>query len=588
MCGILGLTHHNVTKAINDCGQMMEFIKHRGPDGQKIYSNDDIVLGHVRLSLVDLVSGDQPMHFESLSIVFNGEIYNHNELREELIKYGYEFLTTSDTEVVLKLFHYYGPSFVEHLNGIFAICIYSSETKKLIFARDFFGIKPLYYSLVDSEIVFASEYKTILKYFRLNNIEYIFNNKALSEFLIKGYISENKLVEETNEIDAGCVVEFSNGKMQKLFQLKSQVQKANQNKIEEALTSQIYAELQADVDIGVLLSGGVDSSLLTALASKRLSNIKTYSIGYQESSTYDESKYARIVANQFKCEHHEFLFTEKELLDQVPSLIACLDQPIYDVAMLPMLYLAENVKKDVKAVLSGDGGDELFGGYIQYRIIKYQKLMRLILFFEPLLKFVFPKVKLLHKLLTNIGMSQGPFFENQNLLTNKPEIRFRSFNDFKEIMKFDVENELKYKLLVKTDLTSMYKGLEIRVPFLNLELYNYSLSLKAKDLIDFFKGKVILRKILAKYLPPIIVNKRKVGFRVPIREWLLKENLRKEVHNNLESNYLIPNDVIKFETAVLLLKKNSKESDFSNQIFSLYILNKWIELNKFKNEHIAN
>lgn len=574
MCGFVGFVN-NPKISSNSLRFMLDSIKHRGPDGDGVFENDYFSLGHARLSLVDIVSGGQPMNYNQYTIVFNGEIYNHKELRSFLTEKKYFFNTSSDTEVVLKLYDYYKYNFIEHLNGIFSICIVNNETKELILARDYFGVKPLHYYSANGNFVFSSEQKAIFRFLKQNNIHYNFKDDALKEFLIHGYIVKNKIIDHIFEVDRGSVISILTNQINLKYKINVQKDRFNNDELKQILNDQIVRELDADVEIGVLLSGGIDSSLITALAAQRQEKLKTFSIGYKESNLYDESPYARIVAAKFNTIHHEFLFTQNDLLNQIPSLINCMDQPIYDPAMLPMLYLCENVKKEVKAALSGDGGDEIFGGYIQYRLFRYKWMFDLVLKFEKFLMPFLPKIKLLRNLLHNVGESRGPFYYSRDRLTAFESLPKSTFKDFRDVMKYDIDHELRYKLLVKTDLTSMYKGLEIRVPLLSTLIYSKSLGIKSNKLLNLFKGKILLRELLAEYLPSSIVNKRKVGFRVPLLEWISGGNLGESIEQELFNNLRIPPNIIS-QSEVNSILLNRKKGKFIDEIFSLYILNKWI------------
>lgn len=576
MCGIAGFIVNENIK-VESLDVMLNSIKHRGPDGSGRYVSEKVQLVHARLSLIDLENGGQPMEYDNLIIVFNGEIYNHKELRVILISQGYSFITNSDTEVLVKLYHSFGYEFVKYLNGIYSICIYDKTSDELIFARDYFGVKPFYVFDSGEYFVFASEFKAITEFLRCNDISYNFNNDALVEFLIAGYISYNQLVENIYALPSGTVFSLVGGKLNIKYKIDVIPLKGNISDIENSIRKQVELELHADVEVGILLSGGIDSSLLTALSTRSgKSRIKTFSIGYKESEIYNESVYARIVANKFNTNHFEFLFTENDLLEQLPDLIDCMDMPIYDPAMLPMLFLSKNVKKEVKAVLSGDGGDELFGGYIQYRLFQNKKYIRPITLLKPFFSHVFKRIELLASLMNNLGLHRGPFFYQQNRLRTKFKYPIHNFKNLHELMKYDVQYELKNKLLVKTDLTSMYRGLEIRVPFLNLELYSFSLNLKPRDYVSAFRGKIILRKILMKYLPNSIVNKPKKGFRVPILEWVSSGNLGIQVQNELQNDLNIPDSIIsKMQIDEMLQSRASGK--YSHELFSLYLLNAWIK-----------
>ena len=574
MCGLVGFINNDIFTD-DSLSLMLNSIRHRGPDGDGIFVNDFLSVGHARLSLVDIESGGQPMQYKHYTIVFNGEIYNHKEIRQFLIQKGYTFDTSSDTEVVLKAYDYYNYKFVDHLNGIFAIAIVNNDTNELILARDYFGVKPLHYYFINNIFLFSSEQKAIFEFLKHNNIEYNFNNDAIKEFLVYGYIVKNKIIKYIYEVECGTLISVKNNLIEYKYKIEVSKDKISKYELKDLLKNQISRELDADVEIGILLSGGIDSSLITALSSCTKKNIKTFSIGFKESSTYDESPFARIVANKFKTNHNEYFFTQEDLINQIPSLINCMDQPIYDPAMLPMLYLAEKVKKEVKAALSGDGGDEIFGGYLQYRLYKYRWLFNLIIRFEGLIRPIFPKIELLRNLLNNVGESRGPFYHTRDKIQNFISLPSPKFENFRDVMQYDIENELRYKLLVKTDLTSMYKGLEVRVPFLNTLIYSKSLSLNSNKLLNLFKGKIILRDLLSDFLPNSIVNKNKVGFRVPILEWISEGSLGDQIEVELLNDFRISPNIISINSVKEILSER-KNGKFVHEIFSLYILNKWI------------
>lgn len=447
MCGILGFYNPNEKVSDKILDKLINVLHHRGPDGDGKFLKNGYALGHVRLSLVDLATGSQPITFNKLTVVFNGEIYNHNELRLRLINSGYKFDTASDTEVLLKLFHQKGPECINDLNGIFAFAILNSNTNEVFLARDFFGVKPLYFLNSGLNFAFASEWKTIFEYLKEAKIPYSLNINALTEYLRSGYPQSERLINEIDSVPRGTMLKFSNGQYEPVYKIVAQnPTKSNVSDIEAALTKQVKLELEADVEVGILLSGGIDSSLITFLASKTQKQIKTFSIGYAESKRYDETKYSEIVAKKMATDHHVFYFNEDDLLTELPELINCLDQPIYDPAMLPLLFLSKKVKKHVKAVLSGDGGDELFGGYTHYRILKYKKLFSLI--HKPL-KLVAPnnnKVKVLGNILTDIHKPKGPFMYHPELLSFDRKQYTNTEKNWRETMQEEIDTTLQKKI----------------------------------------------------------------------------------------------------------------------------------------------
>lgn len=585
MCGIYGYRINEKTKGVSKLNDRLQYtIQHRGPDGEGLYKGSEYVLGHTRLSILDLEYGDQPMHNKSHHLIFNGEIYNHAELRDFLVSNGYSFKTTSDTEVVLKLFDHLGYKFIDRLNGIFSIVIYDEQKEELIICRDYFGVKPFYYFSKDDHFAFASEFKVLIAYLNVLNVSYAPEIDALKEYLIKGYINQYSLVDGVQTLEPGVVFSYTkkNG-LTKKFKIKpGETQASSSDDFLLEFSKQVNMELLADVDVGIMLSGGVDSSLITSLSSAKSDRIKTFSIGFHESSTYDESEFAREVSQKCKTEHYEFKFNEKDLLDQVEPLVSAMDLPIYDPAMLPLLYLSKKTKEHVKAALAGDGGDEFFGGYRHYQIEKFKFFFKLVnTCLKPFRPFV-PKLKVLDNLIKSNGRHKGPFSKTPEYVHDCPYFNSVPAKGFRNLMKFDVDNDLKDRLLIKTDICSMHYGLEVRVPFISRKIFAISRGMKTKDLITWRFGKIVLRRLLQRRLGDHIAYKNKKGFRVPIKEWVSKGNLGSIISHELKSNNLIPEDVMDSKHIKSLLMER-KSGNVSDQLFALYLLNRWLgKLNKIQ------
>jgi asparagine synthase (glutamine-hydrolysing) len=546
MCGIIGFIKTKQSKQIN-IENVLTSIYHRGPDEQNYYEDDNVVLGHTRLSIVDIKDGHQPYRYKNLVIVFNGEIYNHKTIRQDLEKKGYLFDTNSDTEVLLKAYDYYGNNFIDKLNGMYAFVIYDLKDNSFVISRDYFGIKPLYIYKYNDEFYFSSEVVSLLQLLKENNIKFELNYEAQKEYLKKGFISENTIIDGVSEIEKGILFRFSENNLTNLKTINF-VQDVNQS-LENLLIEELKEELEADVEVGVLLSGGIDSSILTALSSKIKNNISTFSVAFENKNLYDESKYAQEVAKKFNTIHHEFLFNEDKLLEYLPKLIEVIDLPIYDPAMLPMLFLSDNVSKRCKVVLSGDGGDELFSGYTHHRVLKY--------------KFFY---KTIHNILKKL-----------NILKNKNSTLLNLLNyaiNLDESIKYDQNIGLNTRLLRKTDLCSMRYGIEVRVPFLSKKIYNYAKKFKNEEFINLFYGKLPLRKLVATIINKDIAYKKKQGFRVPILEWVSIGKLGETIEYDLRNNLVIATNVInknKIDNYLINKEKYYKE------LFSLYLLNNWIK-----------
>lgn len=548
MCGIAGYykNQSNLDLQIDD---IFNTIKHRGPDGRGFFEDDHIVLVHTRLSIVDIEFGHQPYIFENYVIVFNGEIYNHNDLRRYLIKAGFSFDTKSDTEVLLKAYIHYGKDCLDYINGMYAFVIYNKEDKEIVFSRDHFGIKPLYFYHDKDCFYFSSEAKSLI--FMLNRAGIDCSIKANSqiEYLKEGCIIKSQIIENFKEVNQGTLFKYDKSSISKMHDMNFENVVIEDKSLEELLKLELEEELLADVEVGVLLSGGIDSSLITAISAKLRKNIKTFSISFENKKLYDESKYSQVVAKSFNTDHYEFLFSEDELLNYLPQLIESTDLPIYDPAMLPMLYLMDNVSDICKVVISGDGGDEIFAGYTHHRVLKYRRI------FTIISKF----------------LSIFNIFSNKN---NTLKSLLKLSPNLKDCIEYNQKVSLNHRLLRKTDLCSMRNGVEVRVPFLSNRIYKYSKKFNPKEFINIMYGKLPLRKLVKKHINSEIAFKKKQGFRVPIKEWVSEGELGKIIEQDLNNELYIDRKVISINSIQNFL--NNKEK-FYDELFSLYILNNWLK-----------
>lgn len=548
MCGIVGCIKNDENRI--DINFLLESIKHRGPDAQNYFENDFAMLGHTRLSIVDLENGHQPFEYKNYIIVFNGEIFNHKILREDLVKLGYIFKTNSDTEVLLKLYDCYKEKFVDKLQGFYAFVIYDKHEKEFIIARDYFGIKPLYIYSDRLEFLFSSEMLTLISLLKEKKIKYNLSKDAQIEFLDKGYIEKSNIVENTFELEKGFLFKYKDRVLTKLRAIDYSFDEINSHStLESVLKDELTQQLDADVEVGILLSGGIDSSLITAISSKIKNNIPTYSVAFEDNNLYNESVYSDFVSNTFNTNHKKFLFTEEVLFDYIPKLIETIDIPIYDPAMLPMLYLCDNVSKTSKVVLSGDGGDELFAGYTHHRVLKYKLLYKLILWLLKRTNLFLTKAKIIEEIIAK-------------------------HSDFKKSISHDLNKGLNLRLLRKTDLCSMRFGVEVRVPFLSKRVFNYSLKSNPRSYVDFFKGKKPLRKLVHKLINKEIAYKKKQGFRVPIKEWVSQGNLGILIEKELKKPLKIDKTIL---NQTDIKKYLSDKNRYYKELFSIFLLNSWIK-----------
>lgn len=543
-------------------------LSHRGPDDYGFYLNENIGLGHRRLKIIDLDTGKQPIYNENRKypIIFNGEIYNFLELKRDLISKGHKFSTKTDTEVIVHLYEEEKENCLNYLRGMFAFAIWDDEKKELFFARDRLGKKPFYYYLDNNRFIFASEIKAILK----NDISLQADKDAILDFFKYQFIPSPRTI--YREIKKLPPAHF--GKVgENLFSIRRYWDIPIKNdffkgrklaSIEEELESHLVEatkiRLISDVPLGAFLSGGLDSSLIVALMKKNSnSEVKTFSIGFKEKS-YDESLFSAKASQTIKTKHKKY-DVEYKIYEILQSIVNQFDEPFGDSSAIPTYYLSKYTKENVTVALSGDGGDELFGGYMRYiaqklgkkylkipsfiRRYGIEKLIHLL----PVTPGYYGK-NLSKKLKLFVNASQkidkGRFYlpqifkeeESKNIfnqnffalqeheyddLLYSEFIKTKHFDDLTRLMWFDLHYYLPDDILVKVDRMSMFHALEVRSPYLDHHVVEYVFNLPLEYKIKKYATKYILKKIGLKYLPPEIVFRKKQGFMVPLDVWFKSE-----------------------------------------------------------------
>lgn len=575
MCGICGW--YSRRNADEKClKEMTDSMLHRGPDdsGEKILTTWDgwsIGLGHRRLSIHDLSSaGHQPMSYlnDRVTVVFNGEIYNYLELKKELTDYS--FRSSSDTEVLLAAYVHWGVSFVNHLNGMFAIALFDSESEKLILARDRIGKKPLYYWIsAMGTLVFASELKPLMKY---PGFHPEINRDVLSRFLFQQYINApDSIFEGVSKLEPGGYLVYRKGKLEKesYWDISKRYREMREKPIHDyreakeglkkRLRKSVSERLFSDVPVGCFLSGGYDSSLVSAIAQETLGDVplKTFSIGVADGS-FDEAVFAKKIAAFLGTEHTEYYCSESDMLRLLPEVSKYFDEPFADSSQIPTMLVSKLAKKEVSVVLSGDGGDELFCGYNIYSDIRLEQLL------DPLGAVVYAAGKAMglekrfpypvraiaenrnKKTKTQAG---GLFYEkvisslvlpSGNPLSQKYEFddRYPEKNWQIRRMLLDMETYLPGDILCKVDRASMKYSLEARCPILDKEIIEYSFRLDHK--MKFYRGikKRILKDIAYEYLPRELLDREKSGFGIPYDSWMRKPVLSERIRGYAERGYL--------------------------------------------------
>lgn len=540
MCGITGIDWQD-KKLIQ---QMTDAIAHRGPDASKTYAKD-VSLGHRRLAIIDLSKdGIQPMKHLHYIIVFNGEIYNYKEIKRQLPEYT--FKTKTDTEVILYAYDKFKEKALEKLNGMFAFCIYNTKTKQFFLARDRFGIKPLYYTQTKKGFAFASEIKALLKIKNTKDI----SKEGLSEyFRYRFTLDQNTAYKNINKFLPGHFMLYDTKSRsvlayKKYYELKSKpitpsFAHAKKN-IRRLLEQSVQRRMIADVPVATLLSGGLDSTIITFLAKKHNPKLNTFSIGFD---TTNELSYANLVAKRLKTNHREFKITAKDALKHLRDIVYHMDEPIADPGFLPIYILSKHVSKYNKVVLSGDGADEIFLGYDRYKLFYYGSMLKHLAFF----KSKHPIIKQLHmmrnKSKQEIFANLSGIFTLQELkqmqiplpkktqFANKPLLTSASLYDIKYL--------LPNYFFMKADKMSSAFGLEQRVPFMDHELVNYVINLPNSYKLHFWDEKYILKQAFPD-IPKEVLQRRKHGFNVPIVHWFkneLGEHLQKIVKKNKHNLY---------------------------------------------------
>lgn len=570
MCGICGIAVSrggpHVSKEV--LRQMNQTITHRGPDEDGYYVNDKVGLASRRLSIIDLASGTQPIENEdgSIRIVFNGEIYNYKALRSYLEKHGHLFRTQSDTEVILHLYEEFGTDSLQHLDGIFGFAIWDEKKQELLLARDRMGIKPMYYThLPDWQFIFGSELKAVLAN---PAVERKIDLIALNEYLSYEYVpTPRTIIRNVWRLEAGHYLIFNRrGVETHAYDSLSFRQSESRPPVDwrdysaslySTLHSAVERELVSDVPVGVLLSGGLDSSTIAALMVDLYpGKVESFTIGFEEGS-FDESKYARQVAQHLNTTHNELVLTSRKAVDLVAEISNFVDEPFADSSIIPTYLLSRFARQKVKVVLGGDGGDELFAGYptvLSHRLIEYyERLVPWVLraYLAPRVmdrfKVSFDNISLdfrLRRFLAGRGVPLitrhqrwlGSFVDEEkaSLLQSwiQPVLRDTYFQSYEyarecdakiplnQILFNDLKTYLEGDILYKVDRASMAASLEVRVPFLNREVVHFANDLPLGLKLHNFTGKFLLKKMMKGRLPDEIINRTKKGFNMPVAYWL--------------------------------------------------------------------
>lgn len=609
MCGIVGIIYKDINRMCNEQTliAMRDAQFHRGPDEEGILIDGNAGLGHRRLSIIDLSSGRQPMTNEdgSLWIVYNGEIYNFKTLREDLLKKGHFIRSHSDTEVILHLYEEKGSACVDDLNGMFAFAIWDKNKRTLFMARDRMGEKPLYYVLTNEVFLFSSEIKSL---FKSGHLKAECNESSLYEYFLFRHISgEGTMFNGVKNLLPGHTLTLKDGALEiKRYWSPFPIYSRNEMKFEEAtehlshlLQDAVKIRMVSDVPLGTFCSGGVDSSLVTAIAARSVNHpINTFSVGFHEND-YDETSYARMVSKQYRTNHHEIKLDNKEFADLLPKMIWHNDEPLNFANSIHIYAISKLAKEYVTVVLTGEGADELFAGYPRYLVPKllatYQKLPTFIQkVFDAGLGLIsghraeklrtYSHYSMQDMLIYNASFLKRDFlsdifpkYHNEGFDFRKKSIIQGNAIGLDLITNLSILDQQTYlvSILMRQDKMSMAASVESRVPFLDYRLVEFANSLPEKFKIRRFMGKYILKKVAGGFLPDEVIHRRKSGFGVPLGGWLRENKGMGAIARSLLDDNVLGAIIEERHVKGIINEHTSGAGDHSELLWELINISLW-------------
>lgn len=599
---------------------MMNAISHRGPDDEGIYMSSQVGLGHRRLSIIDVNAGKQPISNEdgTVWVVYNGEIYNYKELRRKLLSQGHFLKTETDTEVIVHLYEELGEQFITSLRGMFAFAVWDEKTKTLLLARDRVGIKPLYYSITDKFIVFASEIKAILADPSIpREIDLDMINRFLTFYYMPGH---RTLLQNIHKLLPGYYLISREGKTEiKQYWDLTFPTTSPACSLEDAiarlntlLRETVQVHLLSDVPVGFLLSGGIDSTALLSFAAEESNrDISTFTIGFEGEKFADERPYARLAAKQFGTKHYETTITAKDFLDFLPQYVWHMEEPVCEPPAIALYYVSRLAKEHVKVLISGEGGDEAFAGYPNYRnfiwlerikkvfgpwnsfigtlmdkagrldkrLGKYSSLMTV-----PLEQYYYSRTSTpFHFLNSHTQEFYSRDFRERIDKNHSAEMLCRCFENVRgqdplvKMLYLDTKTWLPDDLLIKADKMTMANSVELRVPLLDHEVLEFAAGLPSSFKLRGFSTKHILKKAFSGRVPKEILYRKKTGFPVPYEKWFRTE-LKNTIYDILLDGRTLQRGYFEKKTIENLIEKSTREGLYVKEVFSLIILELWHRL----------
>lgn len=597
MCGIVGFIDKSKDKKkiIKD---MADLIIHRGPDSDGYYVDDNIALGFRRLSIIDLGTGSQPIFNEEKDkvIIFNGEIYNYQIIKEDLLAKGHKFTTKADTEVILHGYEEYGEKILNKLRGMFSFVVYDIKTKELFGARDFFGIKPFYYYIDDDVFMFGSEIKSFLGN---PNFKKEFNKEMLPLYLSFQYSAlENSFFKNVYKLKPGCYFKYRDGKfkLEKYYNLELEPYEDRsfddfKDGIRDLLNDSVEAHKVSDVEVGSFLSSGVDSSLIATISSVN----KTFTVGW-DNNNYSEIDYAKDLSKKIKVKNISKKISKSEYFEKFPMIQYYMDEPLADPSAIALYFVAEIASKHVKVCLSGEGADEIFGGYNIYQepftVSWYYKIPFPIRKFIGVLATPFRNHSGFNFLIRRGKKIEDRYignafifdtYEIDKVLNHKSNKKYtdltkpyykhcKNYDDVMKMQYIDFNFWLVGDILLKADKMSMANSLEVRVPYLDRVLVDYARHLPTKYKVNEKVTKYAFREVAKEVLDKKVANKKKLGFPVPIRVWLREE----DTYNLVKNTFLEGSEFFNTKYLIKLLDDHKNEKrDNSRKIWTIYTFLVW-------------
>ncbi|MDD4745687.1 MAG: asparagine synthase (glutamine-hydrolyzing) [Salinivirgaceae bacterium] len=620
MCGITGVYQYSEIQDqyVEKTRSATNALRLRGPDNQQVLQVGKAVLGHARLSIIDLSNAaSQPFTDPSgrYSMVYNGEFFNFLEHRKALSNKGYTFQTNSDTEVILALYIEYGADFLPLINGFFALAIYDKLEDTIFLARDRYGVKPLLFHRNETRMVFASEMKALVHY----DIPRTINQSVLYSYFVHNYIpGDESIINNVSKIPAGHYM-VCNGSNMTAVEWYKMPQPATLhtsykdavNQLETLLDNAVETRLISDVPLGCFLSGGVDSSIIAAIASRYKPNLMTFSLGFPDQPFYDETKWAEKAANHLGTNHHSIQVTNRELIDNLPNVLNYLDEPFADSSAILVNILAKETRKHVTIALSGDGADELFAGYrkhmAHYQAIKYKKYRHLAQMANPFLKLLpqsrnnsfTDKIRQLYRFSEGISLTPEQRYVLWTSISNPKEVNdllvsnvdkspynayiesltasIKSNESIGEITKADLKMVLQGDMLPKVDLMSMANSLEVRSPFLDYRVVEFGLSLQDNYKVYGKMRKRILQDTYRDKLPEELFTRPKKGFEVPLTKWMRNELFELIDKDLLNKDYIINQGIFNYKSTEKLKKQlfTNNVGDSPSKLWALIVFQNW-------------